>query len=335
MDKDLQRYFEIARRMQSGDVPEGKDIEFFLSFSPKINKASIQKLIDNGDAASTEEVTSALLEAGRQLQSSPGYKDALLKITQDAEKKGIADDLASGINLVLAGSDIAQSLNQIRQSNNAVSRSKRPSRPVVPGRDAALAQALRGSQENVNDAGRALGAAKAEIQDQYQNDIQNAKTASTGQAGAFGSYAQVAADRRNRAALGLGPIQDEIRRGQQARTDALIGARMGETQQMYENNAQFYPNDLQQYNNEQNAAATLGAVGRSNLNNSLYNFGQAVVPTTAELLTQRRYRNLRNKAAAMYGNDIADTMVKADRTTAQEWGGPLTADDTPGYWMGQ
>ena len=86
---------------------------------------------------------------------------------------------------------------------------------------------------------------------------------------------------------------------------------------MYDNNAQFYPYELQQYNKEQQAAGELGALGRSNLRNSLGNFGDAVGPTAAEMLTRRRYRNLRNKATQLYGSELANKMVQADQTNVQ------------------
>src|SRR5690606_38627000 len=109
---------------------------------------------------------------------------------------------------------------------------------------------------------------------------------------------QLAANRRNRAALQLAPIQDEIRRGQQARYDNLLGMRMDETQQMFRNQAALYPYDLRLYNNELEAAASLGATGRSNLRGSLYNLGNQAAGAFANAYTQRRYNQLRNQAVA-------------------------------------
>ena len=326
---ELKRYYAIAKRMASGDVPK-EDLEFFLSFSPKLDRAKLQKLAAD-EGKTLDDVTADVLSAGHALQTSDSYKDTLLEVAQSAETGKLGDDLAAGINLVLAGSNIAQSINQIRTSNNQLSRSKKPTRPVIPARDAALQQALRSSQEGTNDAGRALAPAQAQIQDQYQNDIANAKIASTGQAGAYGSYAQLAADRRNRSSMELAPIQDQIRRGEQDRTDRLIGARMGETQQMYENQAQMYPDDLYQYNQEQVDAGQLGAYGRGNLNRSLSNAGQQAAPFAAKYLTERRHRNLRNKATAMYGPDFADIAVDADKGVNGEWEYLNQQDSLKGY----
>lgn len=325
---ELKRYFAIANRLRAGQEVPIKDTKFFLEYSPKIDQSKLQKLVENGEIPSTEDATAALLEAGRALQSSPEYKQQTLEIAQEAEQGRLSKDLAQGIGLVLAGSDIAQSIAQIQLSKQQLSRSRKPARAAVPGRDQLLAQSLRQAQQGTNDAGRALAPVQANIQDQYQADLANAKTASTGQAGAFGAYGQLAANRRNRAAMDLAPIQDEIRRGQQARADNLLGMRMDETQQMFQNNASGYGQDLQQYNLEQQAAGSLGATGRSNLRNSLYGLAQQAAPAVADYATQRRYRNLKNKAAALYGPDAADVMVQADQNVNSEWGS-LGADDTP------
>lgn len=328
----LKRYFSVAQQLRSNQEVNDKDIEFFLSYSPKIDQEKLNKLVKNGNAVSVEDAKSALLEAGRALQSSPDYKNKTLQIAQEAAKGRLSADLATGINLVLAGSDIAQSVQQIQASNRGLAASRKPSRPVAPRRDQMLADALRQSQEGTMNAGRALAPVQANIADQYQADITNARTAATGQAGAFGSYAQLAANRRNRSAMELAPLQDQIRRQDQARTDELLGMRQAETQQIFENDARFYPQDMYQYNLEQNAAASLGATGRENLRNSLYGFGQQVAPVVADYYTERKYRDLRNRAAAAYGPDFAETAVNARQYLDDQWNprkGPAIAD----YWV--
>jgi hypothetical protein len=316
MNKELQRYFQIAQRIQAGDFND-EDLDFFIEYSPKVNKDSIKEL----SAAGTDPANfrDTIVAASRALQSSPQNQERMLRYAKDAEKGKLSKDLANGIGLVLGASEIGQSIAQIQQSKQAIRKSRRPARPAVPQRDQYLQQALRQSQESTNDVGRALAPAQAQIQDQYQQDIANAKIASTGQAGAFGSYAQLAANRRNRAAGDLAPLADEIRRGQQARTDGLIGTRMNETQAMFDNNARFYGQDLAQYNAEQEAAASLGATGHSNLNNALYNFGGQLAPAVADYTTERKYRNLRNRAAAAYGPDTAEIMVRANQGVEDKW----------------
>jgi len=324
----LSRYFDIASRLGRGDSSVGHDdIEFFLSYSPSIDESKIQKLVDGGEFASFEDAQSAIIEAGRALQSSPQYKQQTLDIARKAEQGKVSDNLVNGFNLVLAGTDVANSISQIKRSNAGLKANPRPARPAIPQRDMMLQQALRNAQEGTFDAGRALAPAQAQIQDQYLSDIQNGKTASTGQAGEFGAYAQLAANRRNRAALQLAPMQDEIRRGQQARYDNLLGMRMDETQRMFDNQNSLYGQDLNQYNLQQQAYRGLGSQGRSNLRNSLYNAAPQVANTIASNYTDQKYRNLYNQMN-MYGQDAAEAAVKAEQNLDGYVGNPYSKYQT-------
>lgn len=318
-DEGLSKYFAIAKKLRSNGKVPTSDIKYFIEYSNEIDQDKLQKIVDSGEASSFEEAQAALLEAGQALQTSPDYKEQTLQFAQDAEKGRMSEKLAQGIDLILKGTDIATSISQIRESKNQLAKSVRPQRPTVPGRDPYLQQALRQSQESTGDAGRALAPVQAQIADQYNADIANAKTASTGQSGAFGAYGQLAANRRNRSAMQLAPIQDEIRRGQQARTDELIGMRMGETQNQFQNAASLYPTDLNQYQAEQEAAGRLGATGRANLRDSLYGLGQSVVAPAADYIAERKYRRLKDQAATMYGDEIANTMVQADKGINNYW----------------
>jgi hypothetical protein len=298
MKEKLRRYFEIVKRINEGQEVSSGDLEFFLTESPEIDDSKMQEFIAADKNATFEQTQAALIEATRKLQTAPEYKDKLLKIATDAKGQKLSDKLATGINLVLGGVDIANSIGQIQDSKRAASKSKRPARPAIPQKSVLLQQALRQAQEGTMDAGRALLPIQAQIQDQYQNDIANAKTASTGQAGNFGAYAQLAADRRNRAALQMAPIQDDIRAREQARYDSLLGMDINENQQMFNNQNSLYNQDLYQYNQDQRAIAELGSVGRENLRGSLYNFGSQLPNAIGNYYSQRKYRNLRNQAAA-------------------------------------
>lgn len=295
---ELKRYFLIANKLRSGSKVSRGDIEFFYEYSPEIDEAKMQKLIEGGEFASREDAQAAIFEAGKALQSSPEYKEQTLRIAEDAEAGRVSANITEGLNMIMGGVDIASSINQIRKSDQALSRSRRPSRPSIPQRDVYLQQALRSAEEGTMDAGRALAPVQAQINDQYLSDMSNAKTASTGQSGQFGAYAQLAANRRNRSAMQLAPLQDEIRRGQQARYDNLLGQRLDETQNMFQNQASLYPYDLQQYNRDQDAAAALGSTGRMNLRDSLYNFAGNAANTYGRQYTRRKYDQLRNQAMA-------------------------------------
>lgn len=304
MDK-LKKYFDIVKRINAGLDVDDSDIEFFMEYSPEIDEKVIDNFVAKGEAASAQEAQAALIQATRKLQSDPVYKQKILKIASDQEGARLTEKMSEGMNLVLAGTDIIQSINQIRSAKRASAKSRKPGRPAVPQRDALLQAALRDAQEGITYEGqRAIAPVQAQIQDQYQNDIQNARIASTGQAGAFGAYAQVAADRRNRAAMNLAPIQDEIRRGQQARYDSLLGQRLQETQNMFQNEASLYPYDLQQYNQDQQAIGALGQAGRTNLRTSLYGLGNQLPTIAGNRYARNKYKQWSDSMAA-YGDDVA------------------------------
>ena len=322
MNEQLKKYFEIINKIRGGNKPAKDELEFFLSFTPEIDEAKLQKLIEGGEFTSAEDARNAIIEAGRIFQSSPEYKNDILELTKSQEAGRISGKLAQGISLVLGGVDLGNSVAQIKASDKAIRESRRPSRPAVPGRDQLLSQALRSSQEGQFDAARALAPVEAQISDQFLADTQNAKTASGGQMGAFGSYMQLAANRRNRAAMQLAPIQDEIRRGQESRFDNLLGMRMGESQQMFRNQAFLYPHDLNQFNNEQQAAAHLGATGRLNFRDSLYNMGGQIAGAVGNNVAQTRMNRLRNQALAsgMSLEDAEKYVVGADNKLRDNMG---------------
>lgn len=310
MNENLKKYFQIVAQLQRGQASK-EDIEFFLSFTPQVDEAKMRKLVEGGEFPSFEDAKNAIMEAGRALQTSPQYKQNLLDLAQEAEAGKTSNNIAQAASLILGGTDIAISLNQIREGNKAAKASRKPSRPAIPQRDAMLEQALRQSQENTFDSERAIAPVRQEIQDQYLNDIQGAKTASTGQAGSYGAYRQLAANRRNRSAMQLAPIQDSIKAREQQRTDQLLGMRADETQQMFQNQASLYPHDLQQYNWDQRAAASLGSTGRANLRDSLYNIGGQVANFVGQTAAQRKYDRLRNQALVA-GID-PNAVVKAEQ----------------------
>jgi hypothetical protein len=336
-EKILERYFQIVAKINAKLEVSDPDLKFYYETTPEISEDNIKKFLEDKKRASNDKnfnadpelAKAAFIDAGRIIQSSPVYKAQTLKLAEGTEAARITDKLATGINLVLAGSDVANSVAQIRASQSAGSKSRKPSRPAIHQRDQYLQNALRSAEESTFDAARAMAPVEAQIQDTYLADVQNAKTAATGQAGSFGAYRQLASNRRNRAALNLAPIQDDIKAREQSRYDNLLGMRMGETQQMFQNQASLYGQDLDQYNQEQKAIAGLGATGRMNLRDSLYNLGGQAASTIGESYAQKRYRNLTNQALASGINP--KYVTEADKKL-QGYYGAMGADDTPQYW---
>lgn len=334
---DPNRYFSIVEKINAGLDISDEEYIFFVSAQPEIDEDLINRYVEEkrrlkddpeNFIPDPELLKNGALEAIKQIQASPIHREKLAKLFETRAGEKVSSKLADGINMVLGGVDIGISNRQIQASNEMARKSRRPSRPTVPGRDVLLQNALRQAEQGTFDASRAMAPVEAQIQDQYLSDIQGAKTASTGQAGAYGAYRQLASNNRNRAALNLAPIQDEVRRGQQARYDNLLGMRMDETQNMYRNQAYLYPYDLQQYNADQQAVAALGSSGRNSLRNSLYNMGQTAADAYGRAATNR-YASLRNKASAAGMNPDLREEVRSKLDGFFE---TMTGDDTPQYW---
>jgi hypothetical protein len=210
----------------------------------------------------------------------------------DQKAGKLSDRLNTALNLTIEGSHLAQGINQVVQGRNIAQRSLRPGKPAAISADQNLAQALRQGQEGTYDVSRQLAPAQAAAQDQYNEDIQNAKTASAGQSGAFGAYTQVAANRRNRAGLEQSALGSQIMQQNRANYNQLLGLKQNENRNIFESQSQFYPTDLHQYQLEQQAAANLGNVGYRNINNAAEGFGQAGVNLGVDIARQRKLASL-------------------------------------------
>lgn len=321
----IAKYTKIAFKLKQDPTSvSNDDLEFFYSYTPEIDESrldeinkEIESLKGKGEPVDPSLTAEGLLLSTQQILSSPDFKERTLKLAQDAQSNKTFNKISEGLNLLLAGSDVANSINQIAQSKQMASKNKRPSAPAIPQRDQYLQQALRQAQDGNYGVSQTLAPVQAEIADQYRADLQNAKTASTGQAGAFGSYAQLAANRRSRAALNLAPIANDVRMQNQQVYNDLLGKRQQETQNIFENSMASYPYDLQQYQLDQSAAAHLNQTGNENLRQSLTNLGTAVANPVAEMLAKRRYDRIRSKFD-MYGQ--GDLAAKANRTLDENSG---------------
>ncbi len=311
---ELQRFLQITQRLNKGLSVPSKDLEFYSSFTGGMDDSKLAELNDKIAELKQQGKIDADLSAEaiglaiQNLQSNPDYREQLLQLKEKQDAGKLSEDIAGGLNILLAGTDIATSANQIAKSNQQLARARRPGKPAIPPRDQYLQQALRGAQEGNYGVSQTLAPVRAEINDNYLSDLQNAKTASTGQAGAYGSYAQAAANRRNRAALDIGSLANQVRQQNQSNYNDLIGQRLGETQRMFDNQSQFYGADLDQYNNEMRAAGQLGSIGRSNLRESLGNLGQFASQQGSKILTSRRYKNLYNNLRNLTPNSADRVM---------------------------
>lgn len=328
MDKELARFLKIARSINSGANVPDDDVEFFAKYQGgKFDNATYEKAnkqieddVAAGKLPQGSDLEQLMEGAKQRMATDPAYKEKILGIAQKAAASKTGNEVSQGLNVLLAGTDIATSLAQINKSNQRLSQIARPGRPAVLQRDQMLQQALGQAQAGSLDQSKALAPAQLGILDNYKSDISNAQTAAGGQAGAFGAYAQAASNRRARANEELVPMANQIRQQEQGRYDNLLGLRQNENQAIQQSQAANYGNDLYQYGVDRASAQELGAVGRSNLRDSLTGFA-STIPGIFQNRVNNKYDKIRQQASA-YGPVHSQTMVDAAKYVDDMHGRP-------------
>jgi len=310
----MQRYLEILRALRGGRDVSQEDIKYFASFHQDFDAGQYEKLkgklaSEEGLKSMTDEDFDSYVNEARKMLTTGKYKEDVIDIAKQAEAGKVAAKVTTGLNTLLAGTDIAISLGQIGKANQQLAGIKRPARPAVLQRDQDLAQALQEAHRGTLDQSAALQPARLANLDTYKADLAQGAIASEGQPGAYGAYGQAAAGRMYRANAELVPLGNEIKRQEQGRYDQLLGMRQQEGQAINQSQSQFYPQDLYQYGIDRQAAASLGQTGRSNLRDSLTGLA-AQVPAIGQEFSNRRYDDIYNQMSA-YGHEHAQTAADA------------------------
>ena len=336
-----QRWYALMQKTIDGKELSKEEAEYFFKNLPKLDDARFQelakkleteKLLPQGEA-------SELLTIMAQ-KAAVANKDAYFDNAEEISKTNLGNKISGVLNTAIAAGDIVASAQQISKSRNLARQSRRPSRPAPLTADPLLSQAIVEAQQGKFDAARRLAPAQLAILDQYMSDINQARTASTGQAGTYGALAQVASTRRGRGAQQLAPMMDDIIARQDERKDNLLRLKLNENQAIQQSQAQFYPTELEQYRAEQAAIANLGAQGRENLRQGIANFGSQIVDPIAQAATKRRFDRLR--ATMGQYPEAADIRIKAETDLNNTYNGvppmleqayPSTYDS--GYFSGR
>jgi len=329
-DLEYKKYLKIIERYRAGKAVPKEDLKFMVEFSttanPKAVDDYIKKAKDNGEwyklsgDQQKELESGAAIESIRQMLTDPSYKQDIVELARDAEKGRVSAKIQAGLNTILTGADIVSSVGQINAANQAAKRVRRPTRPAPLTASPELQNAIVQAQQGNYDAVRALEPAKLAILDNYLSDLNNAKTASTGQAGQFGAMAQVASSRRNRANLALAPLGDTIAARNQQRLDNLLQMKLNENQNIQQSQAQFYPNDLLQYNTDLQRADALGATGRTNLRTAVTDFSRQIPGAVANYAVDPKYDQIIN-SMNMYGDKNAQAAAEAYQHVSNYYNG--------------
>ena len=187
-------------------------------------------------------------------------------------------------------SDIKNSKEQIRVAKEGIAKLRKPQAPVIDGTDPALDQEIYDAQMGTTDQSQLAASARAGYDDVYNRDLNQARIASTGQAGAYGAMGQLASGRRNRAETRLAPEMNTIRRGEQERLRMLLNQREGQNARRSRQRQGLYNTELAQYNTEANALGSLMSTGLSNKRNAWRAMGRSVssLPTSIGAMFDRQ-----------------------------------------------
>jgi ribosome-binding factor A len=262
-----------------------------LGKSDGLTPANLAKLADFKEsnpkfipAADLDAELNSILQAR---MNDPKFKEMLNDLQRKQSSDKIAAKVAPMMQAALAGTDITTALNQTRSARRAGLGLRRPIRPNMrTSRELQLAIDDARSRTNQVDS-NVTNALKLNNLDSYLADLQNAKTASTGQAGIYGSVAQAAINRRNRSNLAMAPVMQQMLQQNRARYDELLGQQLSEQDRMNKLNLGMYGQDMYQYNRESEAIGNLEATGRSNTRNALYNMSNIAPGLIGNLATMR------------------------------------------------
>lgn len=142
----------------------------------------------------------------------------------------ISEGIASVGSFVNALQDKSTAKKQIREAKQSINAITEPEGIKPFKRSVNLANAIRAAKQDLSPVNQELATQglRADVLDQYNKDINTAKIASGGQAGAFGSLSQSAANRRLRNALAIQDAKRQVRREATGRLDNLTGAEITE-----------------------------------------------------------------------------------------------------------
>lgn len=179
--------------------------------------------------------------------------------------------LQTTVQVALQGADYLSSIRQVKQSNDTLKNLSRPVAPSARERDSRLEQSINQAGQSRNNI--AQSPAMQELHNRnlenFHQDKESSRIASSGQAGVYGSNMQSAINRRYAADRAVLPEQMRMQQQADSRYDRLLQQQGYETDRIQRDRHQNYGYLRDDYNRELEAAGRLGAVGRSNRRQSL------------------------------------------------------------------
>lgn len=256
---------------------------------------SIKSSLESGDVdAETQQEFFDLSNELQEGQDADFFKDK----AQGVKAKELLREFA---DLGTQIADLSTASQQIAEGEASAATSKEPTAPRRFQLDPAINQAINESLKGISPAGIAAQTAPftQDVQDAFTGDLNTAKIASGGQAGAFGTYAQAAVNRRLRAAGQLGNLRQQIRDANLRNLNFAMQNKLRGQQLGQQRDLSVYGAQLDQFNREQEAAGSLEQAGRINRRNALLGTVQSLLPLTDRLIDspslKSKVSNLANK----------------------------------------
>jgi len=239
-----------------------------------------------------------------RIQKDPEFRAQVMDKKNQAKFEkalGLASDI------IVTGAEISDAKEQIRQAEMEEAKLQKPTGPTPYKKNKKLQAALRRAEQDLAGEGDAayLSPYERALQDQYTKDLGVAKTASTGQAGAYGALGQQASSRRLAGAREMVPLLSQKRQQDMSNVQNLIGADISENQYMKNQQLKRYATDLEQYNVDRDLISRTGSAGMVNRAMGRRSLGKQIAGMLGEPLYAALPMKTRN-----YLNPVMNSYIK-------------------------
>lgn len=243
--------------------------------------AEARKRVDAGEMTSDQ--TSEFIDLNEWVMNGEGAEFMKGKHGEVKAKEILREfvDVGTAIaDLSTAGQQIAE---------GEASQTTKPTPPRRYSLDPNISQSITESLRGISPSGieALVSPVKQDISDAFTEDLNIAKIASSGQAGAFGSLGQAAINRRLRAAGDLGLLRNQIRESNLRNLNYALQNRLGERRLQQQRDLNVFGRNLGQFNLEQQAAGNLEQAGRINRRSSLLNLTGRLLPIADRLISNQ------------------------------------------------
>lgn len=306
-EMNTSRYLDLAKRIKAGERVSDDDMYFVMKYTlGAADENKLQDLVrrqnegikDPTKRLSSEDVTTLIEETKKKL-TSPEYKQQMLTALQKAETEDATGKLKTAMEIAISSTNFAVGAKQLQAFNKLAKESVKPAAPGMPAETPDYQAARRAVQQAVYQPSIAQKAAEAESKAIYQSELQNAKTAAGGQAGAYGALAQTAATRRGRRAAELAPQIAQIEAANRSNLVNFGTNAQQLAQQQYGNAVNQYNTQMQNYQAQQQALGQLRSAGEQNMLGAVTGALGQVPDIVGDRRIQQKYNTLRNQLTGM------------------------------------